>query len=244
MCELTLAQREWFFADERTASEQKRFLVVSEPSYRAVPFMESNEMVYIPTLRSVTVRRNDSQPFYLTPEEAIAEGRAIRREWLSEVADEQPLDERALGIDGTVAWQMHEARSAAMRVEHVAHIGNMLAVGDRVLGGTESTDALVEFLLDPNGNMDDSMMAVLPPNAGALSALDADDAEDILRQHLMEEAVFGFAIEAATPVKKTLDGGRVRAYSWDTAARRWFYAETFDEAYSKATDWAKGVIAP
>ena len=210
MHELTLAQRQWLTAPERTSSEQKRFLTRAQPEYRQALDRETRSTVYLPALRSVVVRRNSSEHSYATSKEALEESRAIREQWLEEIKGDPALDEKALGIDGNVGWQMHEAEDATMRIESVVHIGNLLATDMDTDAGRE----LIDDLCYPNRNVHPSMKPLLPPHAENLDGLDDEEAKEIVVEHLMDNGCLGIAIQAATPVKTAQDGGRAYSYSW------------------------------
>jgi len=151
---------------------------------------------------------------FKTHDEAIAEA----EQFLSEIEPVLTLDEKALGITGECASQMELCEEYDISICDVVHIGSLMVTESL----NDKEDFVDLFLSDYGCNLNHhySVKEIMPEEH-------TDDVHD-LQDHFYSIGVFGFALQ----VSKSVEFGR---------QLEWFYAETFDEAFSMAVEWAKEI---
>jgi len=149
---------------------------------------------------------------FKTHDEAIAEA----EKFLSEIEPAVTLDEKSLGITGECTSQMELCEEYDIRICDVVHIGSLM-----VTEGLNDKEDFLDLFLSDYGcdlNHHSSIKEIMPE----------EEIEDVydMQDHFYNIGVFGFALQ----VSKSVEFGR---------QLEWFYAETFDEAFGMAVEWAK-----
>lgn len=163
-----------------------------------------------------------------TSDEALEEGRKKLAQLLNGPIAE--LDEVALGIDDTNRNFGHLCEKSLLRIDHIIHLG--ASAHD-----PENYPDSLRDLIDDADALED-LTADFPFLEKEILArqLDGNDAYEAFAEGLERGQYWGFLIWAITPVKRSTSGGF--SFSWGHCRTHWFYAETFQGALDKASQWA------
>ncbi|MGH1429780.1 MAG: hypothetical protein ACRBB4_01550 [Neptuniibacter sp.] len=236
----TYNQSEWLKI--ATPEQTRQFAVAGEPGISSMINTKTGECFYYPTLRDVV----DPSVKYTSAEEARQAAEKLKEKLIQETADLPPLDEVALGIEGKCLDQFHVCMDEELRLEKIVHLGCQLArVEDWDRHHLDS--AISDWLDDVSTNhrYQHTSTATLRELINK-TYLDWNEDSDAIELHgeifenLLESGMFGFLIQAATPIKKySSPEYDCCTYSWSYFRTCWVYGETFETAFAAAAEWVE-----
>lgn len=211
-----LTKRQRAFLLDATTPQKNAFLSKGPAEAGSFFNINTGSSIFRPAVRGVLVSHE-------TFADAEAAGKVADEKLAEYLASERAeLDEIALGISDHNRHTFEACDQATVRVDKVFHLGAMLSQGEDSL-----PDELEEFL-EELADGDHPYLELID-----LNTLTGGKSEDVV-QAIYDESVFGFLVQAATPVREKGESH----YSWGCYATRWFYGETFEEAIALATKWA------
>lgn len=113
-----------------------------------------------------------------------------------------------------------------IRTELIIHLPTMLSQDS-------FPDVAKEAFMEDDPDIVWEAIGVEPP-------YDLDD-EGLIFEHLMDHRKTGFLVKFATPVPKDIKNDCHRL-SWSYYATQWIYADTYQEACDRATEWRSQFI--
>ena len=229
MLQIPKKAREWF--ENANKEERLAFMAGGKPDTQRTINTKTGQLQYYPAVRGFLVGEiQESEDKALEKARQFIKG-CVQTPGLPKIDDE------GLGLKNVEIFEQIQEESP-IKIGPILHLATSI--------GDHGPQALIDVFDDADIELDGQDMSFMPPEiASCVPQFDDDDDEPTQRElfslfteHLVENGVLGFLIQAAVPtVQSTTEkGGAI--YSWGRYRTRLFYGETYWEAFEKAREWA------
>ncbi len=154
-----------------------------------------------------------------------------------------PLDELALGIDGSNSRIAESCEDACLNIVTMNHLGALAGSGSESCDG-DLFDRLVETIRDmAHHERHEPLADALPFIREIAAEAKSEDWRDMeIVETFMEAAIegghLGFLAVMATPIKEYSESGKSASFSWGRSTSTVVYGHSFEEMVDSGKQWA------